>query len=110
MKMKDLEIFNEVPFLFWVKDEDGKYLWGNRAISRLAKEDVVGKTDRELIWADNADALQAADKKVFKTGKPLFVHEHVGKSGSGKANLNVCKWLGELEDRKRCFGISFTIE
>ncbi len=38
MQMKDLEIFNEMPFLFWVKDEDGRYLWGNKAISQLAGE------------------------------------------------------------------------
>ena len=47
MQIKDLEVFNEMPFLFWVKDEDGRYLWGNRAISQMAKEDVIGKTDYE---------------------------------------------------------------
>jgi hypothetical protein len=43
MEAKDLKIFNEMPFLFWVKDEKGKYLWGNKTISRLAGEDIVGK-------------------------------------------------------------------
>ena len=46
MEKKDLELFNEVPFLFWVKDEKGTYLWGNKAISQLAGENVAGKTDR----------------------------------------------------------------
>ncbi len=36
MQIKDLEMFNEMPFLFWVKDEEGMYLLGNQAISKLA--------------------------------------------------------------------------
>lgn len=110
MKMKDHEVFNEMPFLFWVKDEEGRYLWGNRAISQMAKEDVIGKTDDQLLWADNADALQAADKKVLETEKPLFLHEYVDKSAHGEATLSVCKFVGELDGKKRVFGVSFMIE
>jgi hypothetical protein len=47
MKTKDLEVFNEMPFLFWVKDEQGTYIWGNRTISRLAGEEITGKTGRQ---------------------------------------------------------------
>jgi len=43
MRAKDLEIFNQMPFLFWVKDEEGVYIWGNQAISDLAGRDVVEK-------------------------------------------------------------------
>jgi|GEM_PF-938631 len=110
MKKQDLKVFNEMPFLFWVKDEEGKYLWGNRAISQMAGEDVVGKTDAQLVWAENADALREADKKVMETRKPLFLHEQVDKSGKGKATLNVCKFVAELDNKKRSFGISFVIE
>ena len=110
MQAADLEVFRDVPFLFWVKDEKGMYVWANRTINQLANENVVGKTDRDLVWADNSDALQADDKRVFETGEPSFQHEYVDKSSRGKASLNVCKWLGELDGEKRCFGISFTIE
>jgi PAS domain-containing protein len=110
MQLADLEVFRDVPFLFWVKDESGRYVWANQAIRQLANEDVVGKTDRELVWSDNAEALQAADERVFATGKPIFLHESVDKSSQGNATLNVCKWLGELDGKKCCFGISFSIE
>ena len=43
MNAKDLEIFNAMPFLFWVKDEEGRYIWGNRAISKIANQDIIGK-------------------------------------------------------------------
>lgn len=110
MQVKDLEIFNEMPFLFWVKDEEGRYLWDNRAISQLAKENVVGKTDSELMWASDAEALRSNDKKVLETGKPVFTHEYVDRSGHGKATLNVCKFVGELDGKKHVFGISFIID
>ena len=110
VKIKDLEVFDEVPFLFWVKDEAGKYLWGNRIISQLAGEDIAGKTDHQLVWADNADALQVADRQVFETGEATYLREYVDKSSHGKATLNVCKWLDEFEGSQCCFGISFIIE
>ena len=110
MQSKDLEVLNEMPFLFWAKDEQGRHVWGNRAINQLAQENVIGKTDYELIWADNADALREADKKVFETGQPSYLHEYVDKSGRGKATLSVCKFVGELDGKKCVFGISFVIE
>ncbi len=99
-----------MPFLFWAKDEEGRYVWGNRAICDLAQADVTGKTDAELIWADNADALRQADKQVWETGEPDFTHEYVDKSGHGKATLNVCKFPAELDGEKRVFGVSFIID
>jgi len=100
----------EMPFLFWVKDEEGRYLWGNRTISQLAKENVIGKTDSELMWGDNAEALRTNDKNALETGKPVFTHEYVDKSGHGKATLNVCKFMGDLDRKKHVFGISFIID
>jgi len=110
MNAKDLEIFNAMPFLFWVKDEEGRYIWGNRAISEIAKQDIVGKKDSELPGAANAEALCADDKKVLETGKPIFIHEHVHDSSRGKITLSVCKFIGELDGKKHAFGVSFEIE
>ena len=111
MQLKDLEVFNQMPFFFWIKDEAGKYLFGNPTIAKYAGEDVVGKYDHELVWSDDADALLEADKKVFETGEPLYLQESVEKSSHGKgATFNVCKWIGEFEGGKCCFGLSFIIE
>jgi len=75
MGAKDLEIFDEMPFLFWVKDEEEKYSWGDRTISQLAGENVVGKTDHELVWSESADVLRAAGRQVFELGKPSYLRE-----------------------------------
>ena len=108
MELKDLEIFNEMPFFFWVKDEDGRYLWVNRALAEMAKESVIGKTDYELPWADNADVLSVDDRRVLETGKPHFFHEYVAKPHN--ANLSVCKFVGEFNGKRCTFGVSFVVE
>jgi PAS domain-containing protein len=109
MQIKDLEIFNQMPFLFWVKDEEWRYLWGNRAICDLAGEDVVGKKDSELVWKANAAALVKNDEDVMASGKPHYIHELVNHSDVGKATLSVCKWVDDLDGRRLVFGISFVI-
>lgn len=109
MKIKDLETFQDVPFLCWVKDEEWRYLWGNRAICDLAGESVVGKKDSELAWKANAQVLVKDDEQVLASGKPLFIHETVDHSDHGKATLSVCKWVDMLEGRRLVFGISFVI-
>jgi PAS domain-containing protein len=110
MQKSQLEIFNMMPFLFWAKDQDGRYIWGNRVICELAKEDVVGKTDYELRWAEDADGLRADDKEVLATGKPIFRHEFAGGPGEPKANLSVCKFLGELDGKPCVMGVSFVAD
>jgi PAS domain-containing protein len=110
MRLAEIEAFRDVPFLCWAKDENGKYLWCNQAGKQLAGEEVVGKTDRDLVWAESADQLLANDQKVFQSGKPVFSHEKIDQSKRGGATLNVCKWLGDLDGKKCCFGISFTID
>ncbi|MEM9657366.1 MAG: PAS domain-containing protein, partial [Planctomycetota bacterium] len=77
MNADELRIIDEMPFLFWIKDREGKYLWGNRAIRELADEGVVGKTDDELPWSADAESLRADDNRVFETGEPLYVHETI---------------------------------
>jgi len=110
MQIKDLEVFNNMPFLRWVKDQDGRYLWVNRAVAQFAGEDIVGKTDHEITWAYDADALRAVDKQVFETGKTRYLHEVVGTPSYGKVTASVCKFVQELDGKKRTFGIAFVIE
>ncbi|MGI9533732.1 MAG: PAS domain-containing protein [Thermodesulfobacteriota bacterium] len=110
MQAQDLEIFNQMPFFFWVKDRDGRYIWVNNALAELANGKIFGKTDNELPWAENADKLKAADRQVLETGKAQFIHEYVDESGRGKVTLNVCKFVGELDGQRCAFGISFVIE
>jgi len=109
MRLDDLKVFQHVPFLVWVKDEEWRYLWGNQAICDLAGGDVAGKKDSELVWKANAEALIKNDRHVLATGKPHYIHERVDHSEHGKATLSVCKWVDDLDGRRLVFGISFVI-
>lgn len=108
MLAKDLEVFNEMPFYFWVKDEEGRYIWVNRALNEMAGEDITGKTDDALPWAHDAEKLRADDRKVLLTGEPMFVNEYIQQPG--KATLNVCKFVGDYEGKRCTFGVSFVIK
>lgn len=110
MQRSALETFNAMPFLFWAKSAEGRYLWGNNAINKFANQDVTGRCDDELPWADNAEALRADDREVLRTGAPLYQHEFVDRSSKGKATLSVCKFLSDLDGTKCVMGVSFVIE
>ena len=107
MQSKDLEVFNGMPFYFWVKDEAGRYLWTNQALKEMAKQDLIGKTDREVGWAADAEALRADDQKVLETGQPLYLCENAEVPGRGQVTLNIRKFLGELDGKKSVFGVSY---
>ncbi|MDJ0512905.1 MAG: PAS domain-containing protein [Methyloceanibacter sp.] len=110
MDSSQLAIFDAMPFLFWAKSEDGRYVWGNRKINEFAKQNVLGKTDDDLPWADNAEALREDDREVLRTGKPIFRHEYVDQSEKGQATLSVCKFPGVLDGARCVMGVSFVIE
>ena len=107
MTSEQLEVFNEMPFFFWVKDGEGTYLWVNKALRDMAEVEVVGKKDAELPWADSAEMLRADDMKVLESGKALLVHEVVQKPN--RDDLSVCKFVGDFEGKRCAFGISFVI-
>jgi PAS domain-containing protein len=49
MQRKDLEVFNEMPFFFWVKDEEGRYLWVNRAWLKWPNKPLSAKPTAEWV-------------------------------------------------------------
>ena len=107
MTSKELEIFNQMPFFFWVKDEEGTYLWVNKALREMSESEIVGKKDSELPWAAASVKLREHDLQVLKTGKPIYLHEYV--EAPYNDDLSVCKFVGEFEGKRCAFGISFVI-
>ena len=110
MRSKDLEVLDQMPFFAWAKDEEGTYLWVNRALAGFAGKEMVGKTDRELPWTSDAATLRAEDKQVLETQKTLCGQVHIAESSHGAANLSYCKFAGELDGKKCTLGVSFIVE
>lgn len=106
MEAKDLTALNQMPFFFWVKDQSGKYLWVNQALAQIVPDGIVGKTDHDLIWADQAEALQAVDQEVLESGEPKHLIEQATMQGQ-VVNLSSYKFPGTFAGQKCSMGISF---
>lgn len=65
----------------WWKDKEGRYLGCNKVAANAwgleSPDEVIGKTDYELPWANTATALIAHDKEVMETGKTVKREEMV---------------------------------
>src|SRR5206468_1918856 len=57
----------------YVKDRDGRYLSVNPALARLVgrpADEVVGKTDTELLHPESAQEVREQDRRVMELGQP----------------------------------------
>ncbi len=80
-------VLDSLPlFIFW-KDRNCIYLGCNQAFADAAglsgPEDIIGKSDRELIWADQADHFQGDDRFVMDNdrAKLNIVEEQIQPDG-----------------------------
>ena len=66
---------------FYMKDENGRIVWCNRAVlAALGRPagDVIGRTARQIIGPGApADAIEANDRQVMASGHPLVFEEHL---------------------------------
>ncbi|MFW9991574.1 MAG: PAS domain-containing protein [Candidatus Odinarchaeota archaeon] len=75
-EMLDL-VTKNLPQYIFLRDLKGAYIWCNEAFAQVAgsvePDDVIGKTDRELIYSDEeSNAFLEVDRQVLETAKPVF--------------------------------------
>ncbi|MGX8011592.1 response regulator [Mesorhizobium sp. ORM8.1] len=82
--MRQIDLFrhvmDELPVAAFIKADDLSIEFVNKAwsaLTGLAKEDVIGKTDRELFATDEADGFSSDDTEVVATGAGREVEEAV---------------------------------
>jgi len=105
-KQKELlgSIVSHVPhFIFW-KDINSVYLGCNDNFARSANlekvEDIVGKTDHDLPWAEtNADLYRKDDKEVIESGKAKLNYEE-SQTGEGGNKTELLTSKVPLRDSK----------
>ena len=106
--LEQLKVFTDMPFLVFVKDEELKYVWGNKCFLELVDlgslSELVGKGDHELIWSDYADTLNENDRAAMSAGKPVNETESSVLPGKGTLGARVCKFPIELEGKKCLMG------
>lgn len=67
-----------LPMLAWIKDEQGRYVYGNRCLMEvqgLSQDELLGKTDFDIFSADIAATLREHDLEVLRTNRPRYFSE-----------------------------------
>ncbi len=57
------------PVVVWNQDEDLRYTWVHNPAAPFEVEQVLGKTDRELLPAEDAEPLEALKRQVMVSGE-----------------------------------------
>ena len=71
-------ILDNSTAMIYIKDVDGKYLLTNSHFDNLfqmTKEQITGKTDRDIFPEDSSAGRGENDLKVLETGSPLSIEE-----------------------------------
>jgi len=58
------------PTTVFSQDRDLRYTWVYNPQEGMSEEDILGKTDEELVGPEIADRMTAVKRKVLETGRP----------------------------------------
>lgn len=86
------KIVDTVPVRIFWKDLEGKYIGANRLFLRDAElstqEDIIGKTDYDLVWKNtNAEGYRKDDQKVIKSRRPMLHYQERQVNSKGKERV-----------------------
>ncbi|MEK7989692.1 MAG: response regulator, partial [Thiotrichaceae bacterium] len=75
-------VINNIPDLVFWKDKNSVYLGCNEAFAAMNKldhiYDIVGKTDSDLAWHQQADQFRQKDLEIMSNNQPLlYVEEQI---------------------------------
>lgn len=113
MERKDLAIFQTIPVMAFIKDENGKYLWANpfylEAVQRTAEE-VIGRRDKDLYQIEDAETFLKDDRQVLAEDKALRTTEAVPRADGKKQVGRIVKFPVQFEGKKCLFGIAIIMD
>jgi PAS domain S-box-containing protein len=95
-----LEMLTEtIPQAIWWKDRNCVFLGVNRVLADMAHldpEDMIGKSDRDMPWADDApygaEWFQRCDREVMEAGEAIYgIQEELLKADGSKVWIETSK-------------------
>lgn len=104
-------IFDNMPYLAWMKDTEGRYIEANRTFVEFcgkSKEEIIGKYTADVFSGQIVMAYQQVEKAVIKYKKPQFF-DHIYKetvTGSKWFDTYIAPLFGENGDVKGTIGFS----
>jgi PAS domain S-box-containing protein len=80
-------LIDNIPDLMYVKDIESRFIIANRQLVRSlgagSREELIGKTESDLLPSAWANASYENEQKVMQSGQPMFNHEEVVWDGHG---------------------------
>lgn len=70
-----------IPVIVFIKNDNFRYVFANKAARNYLKknkEEIIGKTDFDLMPGKAATACRKSDVKALETGKVVIGEEHIG--------------------------------
>ncbi|MGD2034599.1 MAG: PAS domain-containing protein, partial [Bacteroidales bacterium] len=78
---RQITILDNIPYLTWLKDGDGKYITVNKPFAdffSIPPGQIIGKTDREIFPEDIALRHENYDREIKDHGKRLLREDNWG--------------------------------
>ncbi|HET9912808.1 MAG TPA: PAS domain-containing protein, partial [Anaerolineales bacterium] len=87
-------IMNNIPQAVFWKDKNLVYLGCNRAFAEDAgfssPEEIIGKTDFDMPWKDQAELYRADDRRVLDSGESRLNYEEPQTTPEGSTISSTC--------------------
>lgn len=108
------EVLDTIPVRVFWKDLNSVYLGCNRLFALDAglnnSEEIIGKADDQLQWADHSEIYIADDREVMDSGKPKLSIEELRTMQSGKKTWLLTSKVPLLDQNNRIIGILGTYD
>lgn len=111
MSLSSINIVKKLPGIVYWKDKEGVYSGCNDALLEMAGMDVIGKTDYDLPWGNQANQLRQNDLDVMTRNNTMEVEEYITLANGQQAILLTQKTpvLDNDNNTIGVLGISFNI-
>lgn len=107
VKTRQKAILDNIPYLAWLKDNDGRYISVNEPFASkfgIEAKDIIGKTDFEITTKSIAEKIQKSDAEVMKKGRKQL-SEEIEKTPEGDRWIETFK-TPIFDDEKKLIGIT----
>jgi PAS domain S-box-containing protein len=97
-----LAFIENLPGAAWIKDLEGRYLFANEQVamaSRLPVQEMLGKTDAQLVPGETATLFKESDAEVLRKDQPVELVQTISLNGQLR-HLFVAKFPIRGDDGK----------
>lgn len=102
-------VLNTIPVRVYWKDLDGIYLGANSLFAQDAgydsPEQVIGKTDSDMPWANQTDKNKADDLSLIESGKPRINYNEFQQDSNGNTIWFESSKVPLLDNKNLCIGL-----